>query len=268
MKTKALLGLWLAVLLAAAADAGAQGLLSFNNNSGQKITNLQGAAASGLTVGLYVSTEPNAVPPSVLGEGNYFKLLAITNIFPSPGRFLGGTVAVPGAPAGSSVAVIIGAWPSNFTDRRLAIANWECDRPPGASFGQSKSFIVQLGANTFPYSGPASLTGLTSFAVYPNTGIPRSSCWPATLWPATLSAVPGSYPFRFSINADTRVRTSDYVAGFAIQKCTVLTTNKPATVNTNWVTVTNFSPSSLPTYWTDPQGTNARAFYRLSIGYY
>lgn len=270
MKTKSLLGLWLAVLFAVVTDAGAQGTLYFNNSSSQKITNIfSPGTATGLTIGLYVSTEPSAVPPPVLGEGNYFKLLAITPFDnPVPGRFNGRTVTVPGAPGGSYVAVIIGAWPSNFTDRRLALANWECNRPSGASYGQSKSFVVQLGGSINPPTLPAYLTGLTSFGVAANTGIPTPDCWPATLWPATLSVVPGSYPFRFSINADTRVRTSPVVTGFTIQKCTVLTTNTPSTANTNWVTITNFSSSNLPNYWTDPQGTNARAFYRLGIGYY
>ena len=265
MKTNSLLGLWLAVLLAVATDAGADGTLSFNNNSSQKITNIATrASATGLTVGLYVSTDPYAVlPPIYQGDGS-FKLLATTSTMPVPGRFTGPNVTVPGTPDGSYVAVAIRAWPSNFTNVQVAAANWDCDRPPGAAIGASSTFKV----GPLSFLNVNSLTGLTSFAVYPNTGIPPSSCSPATLWPATLSVVPGSYPFRFSINADTRLRTSPVVTGFSIQKCTVLTTNKPSMANTNWVTVTNFSPSNLPYYWADPQGTNVRAFYRLSIGYY
>ena len=261
MKTKSLLGLWLAVLLAAVTDAGAQGTLVFNNFATQRITNYYTQSpATGLTIGLYVST--NA------GDVNYpnspnFVLLRTTNIYPVAGRFTGGTVVVPGAAGGSSVAVFIAAWSGSAPDYASANADWECDRPPGTLTGRSQPFVISsLGIPTGPNATPpASLSGLKGFSVFGNTGIPTAACWPAT-----LSVVPGSYPFRLCINADTQLLTMGRVTGFVIQKCIILTTNQPYVYNTNWVPVTSVRPSTFPYYWTDPEGTNARGFYRLEIG--
>ncbi len=249
MKAQFFLAVVLVILRVGSLEGVAQGLVSFNNSSVQVITNCKNGASitNPATVAMYYTTNLTAVnDPSVPMMLN---TNAIVNMLFFPGRFFGGTVAVPGAPAGSYIVVEVRAWHGNDPTWEAGDLHALC----GSGFsGKSARFLVgPLGNGT--NSSPTALSGMTRFGVCSRDAPHPVECFgPPPVW--TISVVPGASPYQVRASGKPMENLS-----------MLLLQSSPNLSPYSWRRRLEIYPgtNSWALEWTDPEGTNVTVFYRI-----
>jgi hypothetical protein len=123
-----------------------QGTVAFNNDSNTRITNCASRLPQPTTtikVGLYFTPDLSAVSNAAARAS--MALVRVTTNGPTDGRFVGGTVTLPGVPAGASVVFQVKAWPTNYVTFEEAAAG-------GAEVAESLPWVQQTGGGVIPPS--------------------------------------------------------------------------------------------------------------------
>lgn len=249
MKARLVLSALFAILLGGALNSLAQGTFAFYNNGATAITNgIAGTRATGLTVGMYFSTNTNSPSTGVF----VLNPNAMTNLL-APGIFFGGRRTVPGVPAGSYIMVRICAWDTNYPSWEAAGGGTWCRQY--VVKGQSDPFVIgPLGDPDGPGPAPTLITaGLRPFTV--GVSLATELCPPLV----TLTTRPNAVQLRINSNGSfSSVR-------FSIESSATL-------ASTSWQVRTQFympyspgyPPPSTVVVWTDPQSADLTPrFYRV-----
>lgn len=176
---KKVLIIGVAAFAVGAMNVHSQGTVTFANFSSNKVTRIDTGASvannpsGGWKVSLYWLPDQASAP--VTGDFGTNNMVATTTIgVPVAGQFSGGTVTIPGIPAGGLVWAQVRGWEalyggSTFTTYEQAIASTPSGAVGRAALaGTSNVFQIDTGdPTTVPQGTPGNLSGMRTFALVP-----------------------------------------------------------------------------------------------------